>query len=55
MACDFISKGKKATACMDSIGGVKNYYFALWGNYGITVEAGEVTSLGSLRKSLNMR
>ena len=48
MACDFITKGKKATACMDSIGGVKNYYFALWGNYGITVAAGEVSSLGTL-------
>jgi hypothetical protein len=47
MACDFITKGKKATACMDSIGGVKNYYFALWGNYGITVASGEVSSLGS--------
>ena len=48
MACDFITKGKKATACMDSIGGVKNYYFALWGNYGITVVNGEVTSHGSI-------
>ena len=48
MACDFITKGKKATACMDSVGGVKNYYFASWGNYGITVAAGEVSSLGSL-------
>ena len=47
MACDFITKGKKATACMDSIGGVKNYYFALWGDYGIKVEAGEVASLGT--------
>ena len=47
MACDFITKGKKATACMDSIGGVKNYYFALWGDYGIIVGA-EVVSLGSL-------
>ena len=48
MACDFITKGKKATACMDSVGGVKNYYFALWGDYGITVAAGEVSSLGTL-------
>ena len=48
MACDFITKGKKATACMNSIGGVKNYYFALWGNYGITVSAGEVSSNGSI-------
>lgn len=48
MACDFITKGKKATACMDSVGGVKNYYFALWGDYGITVSAGEVSSIGSL-------
>lgn len=48
MACDFITKGKKATACMDSVGGVKNYYFALWGNYGITVVNGEVTSHGSI-------
>lgn len=47
MACDFITKGKKATACMDSIGGVKNYYFALWGEYGMTVAAGEVSSLGT--------
>ena len=48
MACDFITKGKKATACMNSIGGVKNYYFTLWGDYGITVAAGEVTNLGSI-------
>ena len=48
MACDFITKGKRATACMDRTGGVKNYYFALWGDYGITVAAGEVSSLGSL-------
>ena len=48
MACDFITKGKKATACMNSVGGVKNYYFALWGNYGITVAAGEVSSNGSI-------
>ena len=50
MACDFITKGKKATACMNSIGGVKNYYFALWGNYGFTVSAGEVAALGSLEQ-----
>jgi hypothetical protein len=48
MACDFITKGKKATACMNSIGGVKNYYFALWGDYGITVVNGEVLSIGTL-------
>ena len=47
MSCDFITKGKKATACMDSIGGVKNYYFALWRDYDITVAAGEVTSIGT--------
>ena len=46
MACDFITKGKKATACMDSIGGVKNYYFALWCD-GIIVTAGEISSLGN--------
>ena len=51
MACDFITKGKKATACMDSIGGVKNYYFALWGDYGITVSAGEVAHIGTLGTS----
>ena len=48
MACDFITKGKKATACMDSVGGVKNYYFALWGNYGMHVVMHEVLTLGSL-------
>ena len=48
MACDFITKGKKATACMDSVGGVKNYYFALWGNYGMSIIMGEVLTLGSL-------
>ena len=48
MACDFITKGKKATACMGSVGGVKNYYFALWRDYHITVDAGEVTDLGTL-------
>ena len=52
MACDFISKGKLANACMDSIGGVKNYYFAPWGNYGITVANGEVTSLGSIVENI---
>ncbi len=50
MACDFITKGKKATACMDSVGGVKNYYFARWVDYGITVAAGEVTHLGTLQQ-----
>ena len=49
MACDFITKGKKATACMDSVGGVKNYYFALWDDYGFTVSAGEITSLGTVQ------
>ena len=48
MACDFITKGKKATACMNSIGGVKNYYFALWSDYGISVVAGEIQNLGTL-------
>ena len=48
MACDFITKGKKATACMNRIGGVKNYYFALWGDYGMTVGQGEVTNLGTI-------
>ena len=48
MACEFITNGKKATACMNSIGGVMNYYFALWGDYGITVVNGEVTSIGSI-------
>ena len=46
MACDFITKGKLATACMNSIGGVKNYYFALWVDYGITVTSGEINELG---------
>ena len=50
MACDFITKGKKATACMDSVGGVKNYYFALWGDHGVTVSAGEVTHLGTINQ-----
>ena len=48
MACDFITKGKKATACMNNVGGVKNYYFALWGNYGMNIIMEEVLSLGSL-------
>lgn len=48
MACEFITKGKKATACMNSIGGVKNFYFALWGDWGIQVESGEVLNLGTL-------
>lgn len=51
MACDFITKGKRATDCMNSIGGVKNYYFALWGDYGITVVNGEVTFIGTLDDS----
>ena len=46
MACDFITKGKKATACMGSIGGVKNYYFTPWADYGITVTSGEIDELG---------
>ena len=50
MACDFITKGKKATACMNSVGGVKNYYFALWGNYGMNIIMGEVLTLGSLNQ-----
>lgn len=50
MACDFITKGKKATECMNSVGGVKNYYFALWRDYGITVQWDGVSSLGSLAK-----
>ena len=53
MACDFITKGKLATACMDSIGGVKNYYFALWGNHGVTVVSGEVTHLGTINQVFN--
>ena len=52
MACEFITKGKKATACMNSIGGVKNYYFALWEDYGIKVFAGEVTDIGALAQTL---
>ena len=48
MSCDFITKGKLATACMNSIGGVKNYYFAPWYDYGITVVNGEVTSHDSI-------
>ena len=48
MACDFITKGKKANTCMDSVGGVKNYYFALWGNYGMHIVINEVLTLGSL-------
>ena len=48
MACEFITKGKLATACMNSIGGVKNYYFALWDDYEMTVAAGGVSSLGYL-------
>ena len=55
MACDFITKGKKATACMDSVGGVKNYYFALWGDYGMTVVNGEVAHIGDLEISVNAR
>ena len=46
MACEFITKGKKATACMGSVGGVKNFYFALWGDYGIAVESGEINIIG---------
>lgn len=48
MACDFITKGKKAAACMNSVGGVKNLYFGLFADYGMTVSAQELTSLGSL-------
>ena len=48
MACDFITKGKKANTCMDSVGGVKNYYFALWGNYGMHIVLDEVLTLGTL-------
>lgn len=48
MACDFITKGKRAAACMDTVGGVKNIYFSLFADYGMTVSAQEVTDLGSL-------
>ena len=33
---------------MDSVGGVKNYYFALWGNYGMHIVMDEVLTIGSL-------
>ena len=52
MACDFITKGKLATACMNSIGGVKNFYFALWGDYGFKVVNGEINEIGLFVGSL---
>lgn len=48
MACDFITKGKKAATCLNTVGGVKNIYFALYADYGMTVANQELTSLGTL-------
>lgn len=48
MACDFVTKGKRAVACLNSVGGVKNLYFGLFADYGMTKSAQELTSLGSL-------
>lgn len=47
MSCDFITKGKRV-GCIGNQGGVKNFYFALYGDYGITATNQVVSSLGSL-------
>lgn len=47
MSCDFITKGKKL-GCLGGQGGVKNFYFALYGDYSIVPVAQEVSSIGSL-------
>tara|TARA_R110000868_G_scaffold227075_2_gene480058 strand:+ start:1194 stop:1724 length:531 start_codon:yes stop_codon:yes gene_type:complete len=47
MNCDFITKGKKVT-CLGALGGVKNIYFGLYADYGITATAQVVASLGTL-------
>jgi len=48
MACEFITKGVKAGVCADAMGGVKNVYFGLFGNYGFTKTAHEISSIGTL-------
>lgn len=48
MACNYITKGKRAAACADSVGGVKNLYFAIYADYGMTRDGQEVSALGSL-------
>lgn len=48
MACDFITKGKRAVACLNSVGGVKNLYFAQFADYGMTAASQELSSIGSL-------
>jgi hypothetical protein len=47
MSCDFITKGKKV-GCIGAQGGVKNIYFALFGDYGISATNQIVASIGSL-------
>ena len=47
MSYDFITKGKKIN-CIGAQGGVKNFYFALFGDYGISATNQLVSSLGTL-------
>lgn len=47
MSCDFITKGKRV-GCIGAQGGVKNFYFALFSDYGITATNQVVSSLGTL-------
>ena len=46
MSC-LISKGK-LLGCKDQRGGVKNLFFANFGDYGFTITAHEVIGLGTL-------
>lgn len=50
MNCEFITKGKKATACMNTVGGVKNLYFAPFGDYGMTKSGMEISNIGTLEE-----
>jgi hypothetical protein len=47
MNCDFITKGKKV-GCFEAQGGVKDVYFALFSDYGMSVANQVLTDLGSL-------
>jgi hypothetical protein len=50
MSCDFITKGKRL-GCLEGQGGVKNFYFALYADYGISATNQVATNLGSLSET----
>lgn len=50
MACDFIINGR-LLECKNFTGGLKNAYFAPWADYGFTITASELTSIGTLAET----